>query len=170
MNSKDKGNNFERKISKMLSERFKLRTGLDQAFRRNVDSGSFFGGSNQRRAVTHDTAKATFGDIVCPAAFKFSIECKHYKTAPSFAVVFKQDFKQWDTWLEQASQDSVHSGRPLLLIVKYNGLDEFVMVEHEVPGLDHTFRYKNYRVFPLKSFLMLGDDVFFDIEKDPLFV
>ncbi len=44
VNGKQKGNGFERKIANILSERFKEHTGLEQAFRRNIDSGSFFGG------------------------------------------------------------------------------------------------------------------------------
>ena len=46
VNGKQKGNRFERDIANMFSERFATYTGIEKAFRRNPDSGSFFGGSN----------------------------------------------------------------------------------------------------------------------------
>jgi hypothetical protein len=66
VNSKNKGNAFERKIAKNLSERFEAHTGLTDAFRRNLDSGSFFGASNQSRIEKHGTEHANFGDILTP--------------------------------------------------------------------------------------------------------
>lgn len=161
MTAKSKGNSFERKVADALSKRFKPRTGIDKAFRRNIDSGSFFGGSNQTRVATHDTSKATFGDIICPDGFKFSIECKHYKAAPSFALILKQDCKEWDKWIMQASQDAVSSGKEMLLVIKYNNVDMFVLVKN-THGLPHSMRYKEYFVLTLDSFLTLDDSVFFE--------
>ena len=162
MSAKEKGNIFERKVSKILSDRFKSITGIDQAFRRNIDSGSFFGGSNQKRVDTHDTSKATFGDIMCPEGFKFNLECKHYKTAPSFGVLFKQENKQWDKWLEQARQDSNHAGKLMMLIIKYNGIDEFVFVDQPITGVAETFRYKGAIGYNLTTLLGGADSEFFD--------
>lgn len=163
MNAKNKGNSFERKISKILSERFKDYTGLDAAFRRNIDSGSFFGGSNQSRAVTHDVSKATFGDIVCPNNFKFSLECKHYKTPPSFGILLKQESKQWDTWIEQARQDSENSDLAMMLIIKYNGIDEFVLVDTPFQNLKIMFTYKTSYAYSLDQIMSITDNmVFFD--------
>lgn len=162
MNAKNKGNSFERKVSKILSERFKEKTGLDSSFRRNIDSGSFFGGSNQHRSSTYDTSKATFGDVVTPPGFKFNPECKHYKTPPSFGVLLKQENKQWDTWLGQAGQDAKNSDQQMLLIIKYNGINEFVMISSKIEGRDPMFIYKEYYAYSFESFLKEPDDFFFD--------
>lgn len=160
MTSKSKGNTFERKISKLLSDRFSKYTGIEQAFRRNIDSGSFFGGSNQRRTATHNLETACFGDIICPSDFRYSIECKHYKTPPSFKMVIQENIKQWDTWLEQAKQDSANSDKEMLVIVKYNGIDEIVITDLEVP-LKPLYVYKGYKVYLLETYLTLENSYFF---------
>lgn len=170
VNGKQKGNGFERKIANILSERFKAYTGLEQSFRRNIDSGSFFGGKNQQRAQTHDLSKASFGDIVVPENFKFSIECKFYKDAPSFNSFLKQDIKQWDGWLKQATQDCKNSEHNMAVIIKYNNVEEIVLLETSllkvisnqyVLDLPLKLQYKEYSVITLSQFLSLGNDIFF---------
>jgi hypothetical protein len=160
INGKSKGNTFERKIANKLSDRFKEVTGKDQSFRRNADSGSFFGGKNQQRAQTHDLEKATFGDIICPNEFNFSIECKHYKTAPSFKSIVEGKVTQWDAWLSQAEQDAVNSGKKVMLIIKYNNVDEAVFVMGEFA--DKTIlKYKGYSLLSLDNLLSFEDNYFF---------
>lgn len=161
MTAKSKGNTFERKISKLLSDRFKALTGLDQSFRRNIDSGSFFGGSNQRRKITHDLDNACFGDIMCPVGFKFSLECKHYKTPPGLGVIVASKSKQWDGWLEQAEQDSENSGKRLMVIIKYNNIEEFVFLKESI-DIDSIFNYGVYKAYRLSDLLNLPDDFFFE--------
>lgn len=174
VNSKQKGNGFERKIANTFSERFKEYTGLETSFRRNVDSGSFFGGKNQIRTQTHDTSKASFGDMVVPEGFNFSVECKFYKTPPSFASLIKQDIKQWDGWLEQANQDCINSNAQMALIIKYNNVEELVLIDKEylldqikilsnltIHQWANALSYKQYAVITLKQFLSLPDGVFF---------
>lgn len=161
VNSKSKGSSFERKISSILSERFKTVTGLETAFRRNIDSGSFFGGSNQQRTQTHDLSKASFGDIICPDNFTYSVESKFYKDAPSFNLLVQQDIKQWDTWLLQAKQDAVNANKKMALIVKYNGIPEIVILDQLPTNMIYSFMYKSYYVTTLTNFLALDDSEFF---------
>lgn len=170
VNGKQKGNGFERKIANTLSERFKEHTGLDQSFRRNIDSGSFFGGKNQQRTQTHDLSKASFGDIVTPEGFKFSVECKFYKTPPSFNSLLKQDIKQWDGWLEQATQDCKNSNQEMVLIIKYNNVEEIVLVESGPfmvnvqkagQSINIPLTYKQYSILTLSQFLSLPNELFF---------
>jgi hypothetical protein len=161
VNGKSKGNTFERKIANLFSERFKEKTGLEKAFIRNSDSGSYFGGKNQRRATTHDLEKATFGDIVCPSTFNFSVECKHYKTAPSFKSIVEGKVAQWDTWISQAEQDAKNSCKNLMLVVKYNNVDEFVIIR-PCDSLKPIMHYKNYDILPLDILLGQPDKYFFE--------
>ena len=96
-NGKNKGSSFERKIANLLSDRFESKLGIKNGFRRNPDSGSFFGGSNKQRTQSYSLDYALFGDLICPRNFRFSIECKHYKTPPTLKalpVVFLQS-RQW---------------------------------------------------------------------------
>jgi hypothetical protein len=161
MNSKNKGNSFERKIANLLSSRFELKTGIKKAFRRNADSGSFFGGSNQKRLETYDTEKASLGDVICPQTFVYTVECKHYKSAPLFKNIMQQECKEWDGWIKQAEQDSQNSGKKMLLIIKYNNVDEIVIATEPVPNA-YNLPYKTYFVSSLSSCLAQDDSVFFD--------
>jgi hypothetical protein len=170
VNGKSKGNGFERKIANVLSERFKEHTGLEQSFRRNIDSGSFFGGGNQFRTQTHDLSKASFGDIVTPPGFKYSIECKFYKTAPGIKSLLNQDIKQWDEWLKQAEQDCTNSNQEMALIIKYNNVEEIVLLDNQkltaklaqaLINNDLPLRYKNYVIITLSHFLSLPNSFFF---------
>jgi hypothetical protein len=166
VNGKSKGSSFERKIANLLSARFEPITGIKQSFRRNTDSGSYFGGSNQRRVVTHDLDHANFGDLICPKNFGFSIECKFYKTGPSFASLVKGKVTQWDEWIAQAKQDAKNSGKLMMLIVKYNGVDELVFVEAEMLGLTLVLPYtvapfNTVYGYRFNDFLKLTDDNFF---------
>lgn len=149
--SKQKGNSFERKISNALSARFAEYLGIESGFRRNIDSGSFFGASNQKRIETHLTESVTFGDIMTPSNFRFAIECKHYKTAPSFSSMAKQEYKLFDTWIEQASQDARNADKEMLVIAKFNGIPEFVIVQ----GIDpRAFAiYKGHSLVRLDTWL-----------------
>jgi hypothetical protein len=163
MKPKAKGNSFERKIANLLSARFKEKTGIEKSFRRNADSGSFFGGSNVKRTEAYDTEKATFGDIITPATFAFSLECKHYKAPPSFSLIMKQDVKDWDKWIGQAGQDCISANKKMAIIIKYNNVDEFVIVTepHDLPVI---IKYKEYSIVTLEAWLTLPDDKFFDEE------
>ena len=120
VNGKNKGNTFERKIANLLSDRFQQYTGLEKSFKRNADSGSFFGGNNKSRVTQYDLEQAAFGDLICPKTFLYSIECKHYKSAPSFQSLINKDVAQWDNWIKQVEQDSENANKLPLLIIKYN--------------------------------------------------
>lgn len=161
VNSKQKGNTFERKIAKSLSERFAAKTGLTDAFRRNIDSGSFFGKTNQTRIETHGTENACFGDLMAPSGFVFSIECKHYKTPPSFNAIMKQDYKQLDEWISQSKQDALNAGKRWLIIIKFNSVEEFVVLD-DPDTTGAIISYKGSSFIPLKKFLTRPDDFFFE--------
>jgi hypothetical protein len=160
-NSKTKGATFERKIATLLSSRFQLLTGIKTSFRKSPDSGSYFGGTNKKRTTTHDLNNATFGDLLCPKNFKFSIECKHYKTPPTFNTIVKGVNPQWDTWIAQATQDAVNSQKQLMLIIKYNSVAEIVGVTTELPDLIPILKYKNIIFYRLEDILTLPDSFFF---------
>jgi hypothetical protein len=162
INSKNKGSTFERKIANLLSERFAPVVGVEKGFRRNPDSGSFFGGKNSKRVDSHNTETASFGDMICPSSFRFSVECKHYKSGPTFsALVGGGDIKQWDLWLAQAEADGKKSNREPLLIVKYNNVETIVITKITFDGLQHSISYKDYRVYRLDDVLSQPNSVFF---------
>jgi len=161
VNGKSKGSTFERKISNLLSERFKDNLGIEKGFRRNSDSGSYFGGANMSRVVQHNMEHAVFGDLMCPNNFKFSIECKFYKSPPSFQAIINKEVSQWDTWIKQVEQDSENANKLPLLIIKYNNVPEFIFIKDKLPNTDEIFKYKNYYSYTLSTLLSCSDDEFF---------
>lgn len=158
-NGKNKGNTFERKIANILSDRFKDYLKIEKGFRRNPDSGSFFGGSNESRTEIYDSDFAIFGDLICPKSFKFSIECKHYKSAPSFQSFITKEVKEWDQWIKQAEQDSRKSNKEMFLLVKYNNVEEIVFLNLDLPGV--VFEYKGKKVYRFSDILLLENSFFF---------
>lgn len=161
VNGKSKGNTFERKIANLLSARFETYTGLEKSFRRNSDSGSYFGGMNAHRVEKHDLDHAVFGDLMCPRNFNFSIECKHYKSAPSFQSIINKLVPQWDTWIKQVEQDSESANKLPLLIIKYNNVPEFVFVKNKLE-IAEILLYTGYYAYKLSDILLLSDDIFFN--------
>jgi len=160
VNGKQKGNTFERDIANRLSARFATITGVEKAFRRNADSGSFFGGKNQQRIEQYDTDYALFGDLICPRNFMFSVECKNYKTPPTFNALIKQDIAEWDKWIVQAEQDAKNSNKKMMLIIKYNRTLPFVILG-EKTSASLAGVYKNYFIYSLDDILLLPDEFFF---------
>lgn len=164
VNSKQKGNSFERKIANTFSARFKEYTGIEQSFRRNADSGSFWGGKNKDRKLTHDVDHAQYGDIICPTEFKFTIECKNYKTPPTFNSIICQGVSEWDTWIKQASQDAEEGNKDYLIVIKYNRTETFCILNEKFKELVENKQFGCYTqnvLISLDCLLLLGDEFFF---------
>lgn len=169
VNSKRKGNTFERTIANLLSERFKDFLGVEQGFMRKPDSGAFFGGKNASRTETHLIEFQTFGDILCPKQFLWAIEAKHYKTPLTLSAILDQKSKQLDDWISQAERDAANAGRQPLLIIKFNNCAPFVLVDvnkvaaRGVRGYSgFRFIYKAYGACRLDLFLSGADDTYFE--------
>ena len=162
VNGKQKGNTFEREIANQLSDRFYDFTGIEKSFRRNPDSGSFFGGTNVGRTEIYDTDYAVYGDLICPRNFKFSIECKNYKDSPPLNAIMKQKVTQWDEWLKQASQDANVSNKEMLLIIKYNRTEIMAFLKGSLASIDLILRYKDYCVYALDTVLKQENKFFFE--------
>ena len=176
INGKQKGNNYERIVANLLSNRFKDYLGVEQGFYRLDDSGSYFGGSNEQRMNTHLMDHAVFGDIVYPKSFRFTIECKNYgkDAAPSFQTLIKGTYKQWDDWLIKAMRDGHNANKDWLLIIRYSYIpDIIVMKENYVKNTPYEpiFRFKYYfdpedttLIFDTLSTAFQIDDDFWFIE------
>ena len=166
VNGKQKGNSFERKIANKLSDRFSTYTGIEKPFRRNPDSGSFFGGSNLNRKDVYDTEWAVYGDLICPKNFNFTIECKHYQKAPSLDSILKQSVKDWDLWISQAEQDSKACEKDYIIILKYNNTEIMAMVARDnyLGVFKHgpIMYYKDVEIHLLDTILQVDDPFFFE--------
>ena len=104
VNSRNKGNTFERKIAKLLNERFNIRE-----FNRSPGSGAY--------ATTHNLPEhlKIHGDLITPKDFKFCIECKKGYNKENIYSLLDYSSDLWG-FIEQCERDSKKSCKvPLVL-------------------------------------------------------
>lgn len=167
INSKAKGDNFERKIANLLSDRFASYLKLKKAFIRNLGSGSRFGGKNAKIAsFVTDEAKQV-GDIIVPTNFRFNIECKFYGSPPSLKSITEQKISQWDKWIEQAKLDNKTSGKEYwVIIMKYNLISPMcILPQTLLKEFSPIIIYKDNFIVTLDEFLSKPDEFYF-IKKE----
>ena len=127
INGKKKGNSYERDIANEFSELFQ------DTFRRVPQSGAIVGGLNRSKNLTlrQDAQEILAGDIISPAWFPFSIECKNYgeKTGPNMYCILERDDIKREEWIAQGRGDSEFSKKEFLLIIKITRRSEYVMVD-----------------------------------------
>lgn len=130
--SKQKGNRYERRCVKLLSEFTSV------AFRRIPSSGAFnkFGG-------TKVAEYAFSGDVICDNKdFLFSVEAKSQKKFSFNAVLKSPDSAVFTEWWKQCVEDAQTVSRLPLLMFKPDVSDDFVAITErgmEVLGIPpHT--------------------------------
>lgn len=149
INSRAKGNNFERALAKKLNSRFNTKE-----FCRTPGSGAF--------GTTHTLPEhlKVHGDLITPESFKFVIEAKK-----------GYDIKLEDVWkpksdlysfIDQAKKDAKSSGREWLLVYKKDRQQEIVITDTEHPTKEQLRIHEKYFVYLLKDFLSLPDEHFFE--------
>jgi len=132
VNSKSKGNGFENKIAKLLSEKLAPLT-----FVRSQGSGARVGGKNfetMGKMFGEDALKLFVGDIVptnerdVDLDFRFSIECKFYKTAERMESLLTGSSLIYG-WMNEALNDAQKINRAGLVIFKFNNTKCYVAVD-----------------------------------------
>ena len=132
--AKQKGNAWERDVSKHLSKIFNAN------FMRVPTSGAFTGGANVWRMdeMTEDQKRMMDGDIMVPPCLsKWKFECKNYKEL-DFHNFFTKS-RQLDTWIKQAE-----SGDLWFLVVKISRKCKFLLFPKK---LRSKFKINNYTVY-----------------------
>jgi hypothetical protein len=170
----NKGKKFERDIAKSLSDRFVFLLGKPKGFMRNPSSGAYFGGKNQHRAFDTLDENVTAGDIIVPKNFKFTIECKHYATPPSFkSLIEGASIASWDKWIKQSLSDKQSSKKDYIMVVmKYDRITPIVLFD-EALNVNSLVREKmillykgKYPLMLLVNYLGLPDDFSFHLTKE----
>tara|TARA_R110000851_G_scaffold82872_2_gene181334 strand:- start:373 stop:888 length:516 start_codon:yes stop_codon:yes gene_type:complete len=142
VNSRRKGNAFEREIAKLLNTRFNTTD-----FCRSPGSGAF--------ATTHLLPQymKVYGDLITPENFKFILECKS-----GYDVTFEDIFKPKSDlykFIEQAKRDAKRADRDWLVIYKKTRHKPFVIVGKKYK-LSHTVSINDeFYIYTLSDFLGL---------------
>ena len=146
INSRVKGNTFERKIAKRLNERFDTKE-----FCRTPGSGAF--------ATTHTLPEylQVHGDLITPKDFKFIIEAKRGYDI-KFEDIWKPKSKLFE-FIAQAKRDGEAAKKPWLLIYKKDRQKEIVITDHEFP-IDPKATIRNYKLHLLEDVLALSSELF----------
>lgn len=133
---KSKGNSFENVIAKKLS------TALHPLkFIRTQGSGARVGGKNFEalgQMFGEEALKLFVGDVVpvnekeAGVQFRFSIECKSYKTPDNFPSLVSGTSNVFK-WMQESEDDAVKIKREPLLIFKWNNINSMVGSFIETP-------------------------------------
>lgn len=161
VNSKQKGNTFERHIAKTFSQHF------SDDFRRVPQSGALVGGTNRFGAQTlrEDAKEILAGDIIVPQWFKFIVECKHYKDEPKFHSILQGSSLTLDRWIEQANGDAVFANKLPLVVFKVTRVGEFACFDAGLQDVEYkSYPYMVYKgkvILELSKFLIsLGNSYY----------
>lgn len=166
MNSKSKGNSFERKISKLLSK-WISRNETDNALWRVIDSGSRF---TKLKNKNQDILKNRSGDITfLDEEYKwftdlFSIEVKFYKNLNLETFLFKGTGKINDFW-KQVTNQCIDNNKIPLLIVKQNYMPEICLTNdkgYHFFGNKYFVYYRQMNIYfyNLQDILNINPDIF----------
>jgi len=149
--SKSKGKRGELALVKLLNERFDT-----QAFSRVVGSGN-------RWSQVECVSKDYIGDIICPANFRFAIECKcGYQEVDTYAAI-QGPVAALDSFLTQAEEDAKRSNRQPLLCWKKDrqswlGFTKSNLLEENI---EYQIKYRDWTGTGLSRLFLLPNDFFF---------
>lgn len=136
--SKRKGNSWELKVAKFLSEQHSA------SFIRAPHSGAYIGGTNSHRKALLDSSqiKSFKGDIVPPAEWiHFNAEAKSYADFP-FHQLYQGSVPILEKWLEQLLEVK-DEGDFNVLIMKFNRKGSFIAIQ-PTPSLSYNQNHFNY--------------------------
>lgn len=155
LNSKNKGNTFQRKVAGLFNERFKT-----TEFCPTPGSGAF--------ATTHNLPDylKIHGDLITPKNFKFCIECKkgYNKEGLGSLLNTKSDF--WGFW-NQAKRDADAAKKQPLLIIQQDRQKILVVIEgsfEDIKGdnLSLIIGGNFYTILELSNLFAFGDWFFLE--------
>ena len=147
INSRTKGNTFERQVAKILNERFNT-----TEFSRTPGSGAF--------ATTHQLPDhlKIYGDLITPINFKYCIECKKGYNKENLYSLYNYSSDFWK-FIDQCQKDSDKCGRLPMVIFKQDRHPILAIVPSNI--LYNSSNYieisrdgeRIYRIYPLEHIL-----------------
>lgn len=156
LNSRNKGNSFERKICDLLNTRFSTTD-----FMRSPGSGAF---ATSHRLPAH---LKFYGDLLTPDSFAFTIECKKGYNKEGMASLFNGKSEIWK-FLDQAVTDAEKAGKYPLLIWQQDRSEILVFFQNTTeiderlsPTTYPIVRFKQWNLCKLQDFLQLPIEWYF---------
>ena len=156
VNSRNKGNAFERKVCALLNHRFNT-----EDFCRSPGSGAF--------ASTHKLPEhlKIYGDLITPEKFRFAIECKKGYNKENLCSFFKPN-SEIRKFIKQVEKDAKYSKREPMIILKQDRNTIIVITRRlsygyvcDEPILETKLLYKDYVICSLEELSRVEDEYFF---------
>jgi len=152
-NPKKKGNAFELRCAKQLTERF------GSAFSRSPNSGAF--------GTTHESAQL-MGDLITPQNFRFSVECKSGYNL-DFQCFFADSGhrRKLLSFFKQAAKDANAQSKQPMVIYKKNNRAAWAFIRDESwpqNGPDEYVVVAGWRGAPIAALLLMPYEFFFEAE------
>lgn len=154
-NSKAKGSSFERKVAKILNERFNT-----NEFARTPGSGAF--------ATTHTLPKhlQIWGDLITPENFKYIFECKSGYNNEGIHSLINPKSKLWG-WVTQMERDAESAEKPSILLISQDRkpIITFIKYKEEIEKSINTYSIviinnNKYILLYLTDLLGMDDSLF----------
>lgn len=129
VDSKKKGNSFELKISKLLTEHL-----APLKFIRSPGSGARVGGVNFQRfgnLYSEDSLSIFVGDVVCTnesevgLTFRVNVECKSYKSPDQFTSLMSGGSKIYE-WMKESEIDGAKTNKIPVVVFKFNRTPTYI--------------------------------------------
>jgi hypothetical protein len=149
LNSRSKGNSFERKVCSLLNNKFNT-----TEFARTPGSGAF--------ATMHNLPDhmKMFGDLITPLNFKFIIECKKGYNKANIYSLFNKSSEVWD-FITKAERDSVRAKKDFIIIFQQDRQPIIIISRKNIfPKLYNTIGFEEYEINILDQILELNDSLF----------
>lgn len=147
LNSRNKGNTFERKVCSILNKRFET-----DEFSRSPGSGAF--------ATTHKLPEhlKIYGDIITPEKFKFCIECKKGYNEENISSLFISN-SNTRNFLDQAELAAKKAKKEPMLIWQQDRKNIIVFVKSGALGTDCNKKliFDGWDIYNLETILPLND-------------
>lgn len=153
-----KGKRAERDLVKLFTVRF------GDGFSRSIGSGNRWGQVKNLPKHAKDTLT---GDLCCPKGFKWVLESKNGYDDIDLNLCMLKDSAQLNSFLEQATKDSVRANRKPMLLWKKTRRPWLAFVHSEEIANHHfkfQFVYGKWTGVALERMLELDDDFFFDAD------
>lgn len=154
-NSKAKGSSFERKVAKILNERFNT-----NEFARTPGSGAF--------ATTHTLPKhlQIWGDLITPENFKYIFECKSGYNNEGIHSLINPKSRLWG-WVTQMERDAESAEKPSILLISQDRkpIITFIKYKEEIEKSINTYSIviinnNKYILLYLTDLLGMDDSLF----------
>jgi len=150
INSRNKGNSFERKTAKILNEYFKT-----DEFSRTPGSGAF--------ATTHKLPEhlKIYGDLITPEKFKYTIECKKGYNKENLYSLFNYSSDLWK-FIQQSEEEAEKSKKDPLLLFQQDRQSILAITRKDIfPEEVEYVEFRNYRMYKFTDLLELDLNYWF---------